>query len=66
MKVTANIPDEIVEKVQDISGGENITVSIITALKEWLYIKYIKSLNETVVKNPLNFRERFSSDEVRS
>jgi len=65
MKVTANIPDEIVEGVQEFSGGGNITISIMTALKEWLYAKRIKSLNETVTKNPLSFKERFSTQKIR-
>ncbi len=66
MKVTANIPDEIVDDVQKYTGGQNITDSIITALKEWLYVKRIKSLNEELARNPLCFRDTFSTDEIRS
>ena len=66
MKVTANIPDELVDDVQKYSGGQNITDSIIVALKEWLYVKRIKSLNEELARNPLSFRDAFSTDEQRS
>ncbi len=66
MKVTAIIPDEIIDDVQKYSGGQNITESITMALKEWLYIKRIKSLNEEVARNPLCFRDGFSTDEVRN
>lgn len=35
MKVTALIPDELIEKVKAKSGGKNITESLIIALNEW-------------------------------
>ena len=66
MKVTANIPDEIMDDVQKYSGGQNITESITMALKEWLYVKRIKSLNEEVARNPLCFRNGFLNDEIQN
>ena len=66
MKVTAIIPDEIMDDVQKYSGGQNITESITMALKEWLYVKRIKSLNEEVARNPICFGDAFSTDEIRS
>lgn len=66
MKVTANIPDELVDDVQKYSGGQNITESIIKALREWLYVKRLKSLSEEVARNTSCFRDAFSTDETRS
>ena len=66
MKVTAIIPDDIVGDVQKYSGGMNITDSINMALKDWLYVKRIASLNEEVAQNPLCFKDNFSINEIRS
>jgi len=65
MKVTAIIPEELLEEVQKYSGGKNITDSIIRALKDWLYMKRIKSLNEDLSRNPLCFHDRFKIEELR-
>lgn len=65
MKVTAILPDDIVDDVQKYSGGRNITDSLIIALKEWLYVKRITSLNEQVAKYPLCFKDGFSTGEIR-
>lgn len=39
MKVTALIPDNIIEDVTRFTGGKNTTDSLIKALEDWLYIK---------------------------
>lgn len=36
MKVTALIPDELVEEVKHLTQGKNITDSLIIALNEWV------------------------------
>jgi hypothetical protein len=65
MKVTALIPDDLIEDVKQYSGGRNITESLITALEEWLSLKKIQQLNEDIVKKPLEFSRDFSASEIR-
>ena len=60
MKVTALIPDEIINDVQQYTEGKNITDSLIKALSDWLYIKRIQKLNNEVRKEPLQFLDGFS------
>jgi hypothetical protein len=65
MKVTALIPDELVEEVKRYSKGKNITESLIKALEEWLALEKIKKLNEKVGANPLKFQKGFTGEKVR-
>ncbi len=65
MKVTAIIPDQLVEEVRKASGGKNITDSLIVALREWTEMKRIKELNARVAKRPLSFHEGYSAGSVR-
>ena len=65
MKVTALIPDDIINEVRDFSGGKNITESITIALTDWLKIQRIKNLNSVIKKNPLSFSDNFSAKNVR-
>ena len=57
MKVTAILPDELVDNVQIYTGGKNITDSLKTALNEWVKIAKIKKLNEELEKRPLKFKQ---------
>ena len=66
MKVTALIPDEIVDEVKNYSGGKNITDAITIALKDWLKIQKIKNLNTKIEENPLNFANNYSAEKVRN
>ncbi len=65
MKVTAIIPDEIINDVQEYTAGKNITDSIVKALSDWLYIKRIQKLNSEVKNEPLQFAEGFNAYNVR-
>jgi hypothetical protein len=65
MKVTALIPDELVNEVKHYSSGKNITDSLIIALQEWISLKKIIELNQKISNNPLEFRKNFSAEEVR-
>jgi hypothetical protein len=65
MKVTALIPDKLVNDVKHFAGGKNLTESLITALEEWLSLKKIHALNDEVSKNPLQFSKDFSASKVR-
>jgi hypothetical protein len=66
MKVTALIPDDIINDVQEYTDGKNITDSLIKALSDWLYIKRIQKLNKEVRKQPLRFADGFSAETVRN
>ena len=66
MKVTALIPDEIVNEVKELTHGKNITESLILALSEWIKMQKLKQLKEKIKSNPLSFQKGFSADSVRS
>jgi hypothetical protein len=66
MKVTAIIPDDIINDVQEYTEGKNITDSLIKALSDWLYIKRIQKLNREVRKQPLRFADGFNAETLRS
>ena len=55
------IPDDLIKEVKDLSHGENITESLIVALKEWRNIQKLKILREKVRKHPLSFKSGYSS-----
>ena len=59
MKVTALIPDELVEKVKKISGGKNITESLIIALNDYVKKDKMEKLFDQIQEEPLAFREDF-------
>lgn len=59
MKVTALIPDELIEKVKSISGGKNITESLIIALNEYVKQDKMEKLYDSLKDEPLVFREDF-------
>lgn len=66
MKVTALIPDDLVKEVKHLAGGKNLTESLITALSEWISLKRIKTLNNEIESNPLEFSDAYKAGKVRS
>lgn len=65
MKVTALIPDDLINEVKELSGGKNITEALMISLTEWRAIKRVKALNEEIKKTPLAFRAKFKAENVR-
>jgi len=65
MKVTALIPDELVERVKSVSGGKNITESLIIALNEYLSNREVTSLYKSIDEEPLAFKEGFTAYKLR-
>lgn len=65
MKVTALIPDELVKEVKKISGGKNITESLIIALKFYLNAKRLDKTLELLEREPLQFNEDFTAYGIR-
>ncbi len=65
MKVTALIPDELIKEVMELTGGKNITESVIIALKDYIANKKINYLIDEVSKEPLQFNEDFTAYGIR-
>jgi hypothetical protein len=65
MKVTAIIPDQLVQDVISRSGGKNITESLIIALNSYLSSQKINYLIDEIETAPLTFNEDFSAYNVR-
>ena len=66
MKVTALIPDEIVNEIKDLTHGKNITESLVIALTEWIRMQKLKNLKAKIKSTPLSFQTGFSADSVRA
>jgi len=64
MKVTALLPDHLIEEVKRLSHGKNITESLKIALNDWIKIRRLKQLNLHIQDNPLDFE--YSADQIRS
>ncbi len=65
MKVTALIPDSLIEDVKIFSAGENITQSLIIALNEWVSKEKIKRLNTVIKSDSLRFKQNFQARSIR-
>ncbi|MDH5597904.1 MAG: DUF2191 domain-containing protein [Cyclobacteriaceae bacterium] len=65
MKITALIPDDLIDDIIKISGGKNITESIIIALKEYLAQKRIKQVTYSLKEEKFQFSEGFTAYKVR-
>jgi len=65
MKVTVRIPDDLINEVNVLTHGKNITESLIVVLREWSSLQKIKQLKERVRENPLSFKKDFSARKVR-
>jgi len=66
MKVSAILPDDLIDEIKHYSGGKNITESLVIALKDWIALQKIKQLNQEIEKQPLKFKKDFSPDKIRS
>ncbi|MDH5368259.1 MAG: DUF2191 domain-containing protein [Cyclobacteriaceae bacterium] len=53
MKLTAIIPDELIEEIKTLTGGKNITESVIIAMREYINQKKINSLIDNIQKEPV-------------
>ena len=65
MKVTAIIPDALVNDIQRLARRKNLTESIVFALREWADLQRVRALNQNVEERPFLFREGFSAAAVR-
>jgi hypothetical protein len=65
MKVTALLPDNLINEVKQYSGAKNITESLVVALNEWLSLKKVKELNTLIKHQPIHFSTGFSASKTR-
>lgn len=65
MKVTAILPDELIQSIKEETGGKNITQSLTIALTQWLKQTKINNLISQIDKKPLQFQEDFSASKIR-
>jgi hypothetical protein len=65
MKVTAIIPDDMINDIRKYTGGKNITDSLIKALEDWLYTRRLQELNEELSNQPIEFKEGFTAEKIR-
>ena len=66
MKVTALIPESLIDEVKTLSKGKNITESLIIVMQEWVSSKKLQSLNKAIEKSPLKFNKKYSAQKIRS
>ena len=66
MKVTALLPDEIIQEVKKLSGGKNIPESILIALQDYLSHQRMRKSIQKLKDKPLQFKDGFTADKVRS
>lgn len=66
MKVTALIPDKLIQEVQGFAKGKNLTESLVKALSEWNQQQKIKDLNRSIHSRPLSFSKAFTAHQVRA
>ncbi len=65
MKVTALLPDDMIEEIRKRSGANNLTDSLKIALGEWLALQRIRDLNKQLRKKPLEFQPGFTAAKIR-
>jgi hypothetical protein len=65
MKVTAIIPDDMINDIRKYTGGKNITDSLIKALEDWLYARRLQELEEELMHQPVEFKEGFTAEKIR-
>ncbi len=66
MKVTALMPDDLVQEIKRYSTGRNLTESLVGALREWLAARKLRELNADLEKHPLDFGDGVSASSLRS
>jgi hypothetical protein len=66
MKVTALIPEEMIQEVKKYSGAKNITEGLIIALTDYLQRQKMRKAIQKVKKSPLEFSKDFTAAKIRS
>jgi hypothetical protein len=66
MKVTALLPDKLVQEVQGFAKGKNLTESLVKALSEWNQQQKIRDLKTSIRLRPLSFTKNYSASRTRA
>jgi len=53
MKITAMIPDDLINTVKEYTQSATITEAITIVLKDWIDIHNTKELNKKIAQNPV-------------
>lgn len=65
MKVTALIPDGLIDEVKKLTGGSTITQSIIIALEDYTSRQRLMKTIQKIRRQPLSFRENYTAAQIR-
>jgi len=65
MKVTALIPDGLIEEVKKLTGASTITESIIIALQDFASRQRLTRTIQKIRRQPLSFRQDYSATRIR-
>ena len=66
MKVTALLPSEIIQEVRKLTGGKNITESILIALQDYISRQKIRKAIQKVKDKPIQFKDGYTAENIRS
>jgi hypothetical protein len=65
MRVTALLPDDLIKEVRKLSGGTDISSSILIALRDYVSRQKIRRAIKKVKEKPLRFKAGFTADKIR-
>jgi len=65
MKVTALLPEDMINEVRKFSGGKNITESLQIALNDYLQRQKLRKAMKKLKQNPLEFTKDFNAENIR-
>ncbi|GHM99518.1 hypothetical protein WSM22_10080 [Cytophagales bacterium WSM2-2] len=65
MKVTALLPEEMINEVKRFSGGKNITESLQIALTDYIHRQRLKKTMKKLKNSPLEFVKDFTAENIR-
>ncbi|MBI2027184.1 MAG: DUF2191 domain-containing protein [Deltaproteobacteria bacterium] len=66
MKVTALLPDELVDDIRSLSKRKTLTEALIYVLDEWRSMKKLQFLTKQLKAHPLKFQQGLSAHKIRS
>ncbi|MBS1682073.1 MAG: DUF2191 domain-containing protein [Bacteroidetes bacterium] len=65
MKVTALLPEEMINEVRKLSGGKNITESLQIALVDYIHRQRLRKAIKKLKGNPFEFTKGFNATGIR-
>lgn len=63
MKVTAIIPQELIEEAMELSKADTITETLKVALVSYIRSQKVRQIGDSIVSEPLEFK--YSAQELR-